>query len=102
MTNLLAKCKLGFDRYSKDWVERCVLCDLVTAACFNLECDVCSEGKLLRVLLYGGRTMTLPIRQVSCNQLCRCIRVLYDLHHEVCTTPSYQAETGSGVSSYER
>ena len=41
--------KLGFDRYSKDWVEKYVLCDPVTAACFNLECDVCSEGKLLRV-----------------------------------------------------
>ena len=49
MTNLPAKCKLGFNRYSKDWVEKYVLCDPVTAACFNLECDVCSEGKLLRV-----------------------------------------------------
>ena len=47
--------------------------------------------------------MTLPIvsiRQVSHNQLYRCIRVLYDVHHKVCTTPSHQAETGSGVSSY--
>ena len=38
--------------------------------------------------------MTLPtvsIRQVSHNQLYRCIRVLYDVHHEVCTTPSHQA-----------
>ena len=33
--------KLGFDRYSKDWVENYVLCDPVTAACFNLECDRC-------------------------------------------------------------
>ena len=49
--------------------------------------------------MYGGRTMTLPtvsIKQVSHNQLYRCIRVLYDVHHEVCTTPSHQAETGSG------
>ena len=30
-------------------VEKYVLCDPVTAACFNLECDVCSEGNLLRV-----------------------------------------------------
>ena len=38
--------------------------------------------------------MTLPtvsIRHVSHNQLYRCIRVLYDVHHEVCTTPSHQA-----------
>ena len=32
-----------------DWVEKYVLCDPVTAACFNLECDVCSDGKLLLV-----------------------------------------------------
>ena len=30
-------------------MEKYVLCDPVTAACFNLECDVCSEGKRLRV-----------------------------------------------------
>ena len=30
-------------------MEKYVFCDPVTAACFNLECDVCSEGKLLRV-----------------------------------------------------
>ena len=44
--------------------------------------------------VYGGRTMTLPtvsIRQVSHN-LNVCIRVLYHVHHEVCTTPSHQAE----------
>ena len=32
-----------------NWVEKYVLCDPVTAACFILECDICSEGKLLRV-----------------------------------------------------
>ena len=30
-------------------MEKYVLCDPVTAACFILECDICSEGKLLRV-----------------------------------------------------